>query len=276
MKLLAILLSLFISMPAFAGKLTREQIDWCKAQTPPLTKDACKEHWSNPTPPPEVWTPSAPTSFYIQLTGNTSNVNVAVDAYETDLFDSDPIPAGVGIAYFSAGSYEDWRPDEGDFPESVKGRSNGWPGEKWLDIRQLDVLGTIMAKRMDLAVAKGYRAVDPDNVDGYDNRTGFKISYNDQIKYNRMLANLAHERGLAIGLKNNLGQIRDLLPLYQFAVNEECFNYGECDELSPFISADKPVFQIQYNRLYCDQAAELGFYHVRKKKDLNAWRRTCD
>ena len=25
---------------------------------------------------------------------------------------------------------ENWRPDAGDFPASVLGRSNGWPGEK--------------------------------------------------------------------------------------------------------------------------------------------------
>lgn len=52
------------------------------------------------------------------------------------------------ICYFSAGSWEDWRPDAGQFPDSVKGNNlEDWPGEKWLDIRQIDVLAPIMGAR---------------------------------------------------------------------------------------------------------------------------------
>src|SRR4029078_11228551 len=42
--------------------------------------------------------------------------------------------------YISAGSWEKSRPDAGDFPASVLGRSNGWPGERWLDVRKMKVL----------------------------------------------------------------------------------------------------------------------------------------
>lgn len=74
------------------------------------------------------------------------------------------------IGYFSAGSYENWRSDERDFPSSVKGNNlDGWPGEKWLDISDWATLGPIMEARLDLAVTKGCDGVEPDNVDGYDN-----------------------------------------------------------------------------------------------------------
>jgi len=54
------------------------------------------------------------------------------------------------------------RPDAGAFPDAVKGDSNGWSGERWLDIRRLDVLGPIMQRRLDLCKQKGFDAVEPD------------------------------------------------------------------------------------------------------------------
>ena len=52
--------------------------------------------------------------------------------------------------------------------------------------------------------------MEPDNVDAYSNQTGRALSYDDQRRYNLFLAREAHERGLAIGLKNNLAQVKDL------------------------------------------------------------------
>jgi hypothetical protein len=43
---------------------------------------------------------------------------------------------------------------------------DGWPKEKWVDIRSVHVR-TIMSKRIELAAQKGFDAIDPDNVDGY-------------------------------------------------------------------------------------------------------------
>ena len=40
------------------------------------------------------------------------------------------------VCYIDAGTWEDWRPDRKRFPDSVLGRDNGWPGERWLDIRR--------------------------------------------------------------------------------------------------------------------------------------------
>ena len=110
-------------------------------------------------------------------------------------------------------------------------------GEWWLNIRRIDILGPIMAARMDLAKSKGCDGVEPDNIDVYTapNGGGFKITYQQQITYNTWLAREAHARDLSIGLKNDVDQVGDLLAYFDFAVNESCFVYNECDTLLPFI-----------------------------------------
>lgn len=224
-------------------------------------------------------------SWQIQYTGEI-DISLDVDVFNLDLFDT---PAGVidtlrqrGVfvmCYFSAGSYEDWRPDASQFPPEVLGNDmEGWPGEKWLDIRRLDLLAPIMEARLDLAVQKGCDGVDPDNVNGYTNDTGFPLTYNDQITYNVFLAQAAHLRKLAIGLKNDLEQIPDLLPYFDWALNEECFAYQECDQLLPFTQAGKPVFVIEYDlapQEFCQQANQMGFNALHKNMELDAYRTDC-
>jgi len=211
-----------------------------------------------------------------------------VDAvmFDVDLFD---VPAGtvadlkgrgrVPVCYLSAGSWEDWRPDAGSFPESVLGSElEGWPGERWLDIRRLDVLGPILEARLDLCQAKGFLGVEADNVDGYDNDTGFDLTEGDQLVFNRWLAEAAHARGLAIGLKNDVEQVAALEPYFDFAVNEECATYDECGLLLPFIRAGKAVFHVEYDLPigeFCPLTVGLGFSSMRKHSNLDAWRQPC-
>ena len=40
-----------------------------------------------------------------------------------------------------------------------------------------------------------------------------------------------------MGLKNDLDQVPQLLPYFDWALNEECMAYDECDLLAPFIDA---------------------------------------
>lgn len=56
----------------------------------------------------------------------------------------------------------------------------------------------------------------------------------------------ARERGLEIGLKNDSEQIAELGPLVDFAVNEQCVQYGECGDYSEFLASGKPVFNVEY------------------------------
>jgi hypothetical protein len=51
----------------------------------------------------------------------------------------------------------------------------GWPGERWLDIRRIDLLAPLIGQRLELCRIKGFDAVEPDNIDGYTNDTGFSL-----------------------------------------------------------------------------------------------------
>lgn len=239
------------------------------------------------TPPPpggSYWRPGPANSWQMQL-NSTLDQSVAADFYNIDGFDNDSATVGslhakgrhVGC-YISAGSYENWRPDAASFPAAVLGNSNGWPGERWLDIRRLDLLGPIMEARLDMCRAKGFDAVDPDNVDGYTNNTGLPLTAADQLAYNRFIANAAHARGMAVGLKNDLEQITTLEPSFDFAINEQCFQYSECALLTPFVTVGKPVFNIEYSgdpATFCPKAKSLGLLSQKKNLDLDAWRTVC-
>lgn len=191
------------------------------------------------------------------------------------------------ICYFSAGSYEDWREDKDLFPKSAMGKTmDGWENEKWLDISNKD-LEPIMSARLDLAVQKGCDGVEPDNVDGYTNDTGFSLTSSEQLKYNKFIANEAHKRALSVGLKNDLEQIVKLEPYFDFSINEQCHEYNECDKMKPFIDANKPVFNVEYENKYkyndtlknnmCKNSAKLKFKTLILPLDLdNSFRYSCD
>ena len=191
-------------------------------------------------------------TWQIQYDGNI-NTSLDVDIYNLDLFETEADTISdlhtrhiFVMCYFDAGSFEEWRPDAADFPAEVIGKKyKWWHQEKWLDIRKIDILAPIIAARLDLAAQKGCDGADPDNVNGFVNETGFQITYQDQLKFNVWLAESAHARGLSIGLKNDLEQIHDLIPYFDWQLSEECFQYNECKSLLPFIEAGKPVFDIE-------------------------------
>jgi hypothetical protein len=176
------------------------------------------------------------------------------------------------ICYFSAGSYEDWRSDAAQFPAASLGRNmDGWAGEKWIDVRNSG-LRTVMAARIALAKSKGCHGVEPDNVDGYSNSTGFPLTAQDQISYNSFLADTAHAQGLIIALKNSTDLVGALVDKFDFAVVEECFRYNECQAYSPFINKGKAVLNAEYNNYsgaICNEAARLKFSTVFFNLDLD-------
>jgi len=154
--------------------------------------------------------------------------------------------------------------------------------ERWLDIRQIDVLAPIMRARLDLALAKGCDGIEPDNIDGYDTTahesSGFPLTYADQLRYNRWIVAEAHGRGMAVGLKNDIHQTVDLVGDFDFAVSEQCFQYGECQFFTAFITAGKPVFECEYKlatSAFCPQANAMNFSSIKKKASLNGYLVTC-
>lgn len=241
---------------------------------------------------PEWWKPPAGTSFQWQLTGLPVDLRADAQAYDLELFDNEAetvrrlhAAGRKAICYISVGSVEDWRPDARDFPPTVVGRNyDGWPGEKWLDIRRIDLLAPILRARLDMCKAKGFDGVEPDNVDLHNQKTGFPITAVDQLRFNKWLAAEAHQRGLSIGLKNNAEQAEDLVDDFDWALTEECFVQGWCADMRPFVEAGKPVFMVEYTdqitarrfrAAACAHATRLGFHAILKNRELDAFRTGC-
>lgn len=236
------------------------------------------------------WTPQISNTWQWQLTG-TINTHYSVDVYDIDLFESstaliDQLHADGRkvVCYFSAGSYEPYRDDSNQFlPTELGNPLAGFADEKWLDIRSPNVRD-IMVARLDLAKQKGCDGVEPDNVDGYSNSSGFDFTASDQLDFNQFLAEQSHQRGLAVGLKNDLEQVAELVNFFDFSVNEQCHEYNECGMLKPFIDAGKPVFNAEYAVQYvndsvalCNAAQAANFRTLILPEDLdNSFRINCD
>ncbi len=218
---------------------------------------------NEPSPYIGWFQPDTNTTWQWQLLGDV-NTSYDVDLYDIDLFDN---PTALiqslktsgkkVICYFSAGTFEDWRDDADQFPASVIGKAlPEWDGENWLDIRTAAVR-SIMEKRLDIAVSKGCDGVEPDNMDGYANNSGFSLTATDQLYYNRFIANAAHDRNLSVGLKNDVDQLAGLVDYYDFAVNEECFFYNECNAYTTFTDLNKAVFNAEYEEPYISDHTTL-------------------
>lgn len=230
----------------------------------------------------ERWTPSPGATFAWQLRGRVDAGRIDAEVVDVDGFDTPTATVDElhrrgahVICYVSVGSFENWRPDAPSFPEEVLGAPlDGWEGERWLDVRRLDVLEPIMAARMDRCRDHGFDAVEADNVDGYLNESGFPLGAEDQLAFNRRMAAMAHERGLSFALKNDLPQIPDLLDDVDFSIVEQCAEFDECDRVAPFVQAGKAVFDVEYDA--CPAAVPTGVTMVLLPLELDGTsRRPC-
>jgi hypothetical protein len=231
------------------------------------------------------WTPPVNATWQWQL---SVPVDQTVDAsvYDIDLFENEAsVVASLHaqgrhvICYMDAGTWEGWRPDASKFPASVLGKADpGWTEEKWLDIRQLSIIEPLMEARFKLCKEKGFDGIEADNVDGWQNNTGFPITAAEQLAYDEWLANTAHSLGLSIALKSDTQQIPELEPYYDYSVDEECVEYSECSLLEPFVKAGKPVFEVEYAKTpsqFCAETNALGLMAMQKGKELEAWNAPC-
>ncbi|KAL2068696.1 hypothetical protein VTL71DRAFT_15034 [Oculimacula yallundae] len=241
----------------------------------------------------KFWQPAAGATWQIELSGVVTDTSYPADVFDLDLFDTpkatiDALHANGKkvICYFSAGSFENWRPDQAKFVAGDKGSGmEGWAGEWWLNTKTANVR-SIMASRIDLAADKGCDAVDPDNVDGYANANGVGLTSTDGADFLNFLADTAHAKGLSIGLKNAGDLVSKVLDKMQFHVNEQCLEFGECLTFKAFIDAGKPVFHIEYpesapniaadvKSAKCVAANTMSFSTVLKTEALNAWVDPC-
>jgi hypothetical protein len=244
---------------------------------------------NSPTSAPQTWWhPQPGLTWQWHILNTDVDPSVEADVYDIDLYVAQSIIDDLHarsrkvIGYISVGSWENWRPDKDSFPPEVLGADyEGWAGEKWLDLRQIDKLAPTMRARLDLCRAKGFDAVEPDNMEIHGNGSGFPITYDDQLRYALWLADEAHQRGLAIGMKNAGDQVGDLVAHYDFAITEDYYHYGSHEKMLPFIAAGKPVFAAEYTDMDVDFTAACawgqahGVSFILKHRMLDGWMRTC-
>jgi hypothetical protein len=73
-------------------------------------------------------------------------------------------------------------------------------------------------------------------------------------------------------------QVIDLLPYFDWALDEQCFQYKECDKLLPFISLDKAVMEVEYKlnpSQFCSKANAMNFKSMKKRLNLGLYRVAC-
>ena len=230
------------------------------------------------------------------------NSDSSIEIYDIDMFDNESTGA-VGllqsfgkkvICYVDVGSWEDFRDDKDDFPDSILGNVyHGFPDERWLDIRDVNpaksntgtALADILAARFDRAMQMGCDAVEPDNMDVYDETahdpSGFPLSYEDQMYFNLWVSQEVRSRGMAVGLKNNINQAQDprTIEAFDFVVSEQCVQYNECGYYSGFIDAGKPVFLAEYElepETFCPVAKANRISATGKRENLDTYRTNCD
>lgn len=300
---LMLALGVFIIWRVFAGSLIATEVEsWTpssssgvaiKADTaasggnymeflaPPATSTTVTQ------PAVGLWKPTADKQLKLNwnLDGAGLDVNkvpsLPAEIYE---FDGDYNPASsvaklhsLGkkvICYFDGGVYETYRADASKFPKSIIGKQDvGWAGSYWLDIRQVAILEPIMRARIQNCKDKGFDAVDPDEVTNWSNVSGFPLSYQDQITYNRAMASWAHAAGLSIALKGDLEQAHDLAQDYDFTLNEECYMYGECSSVyNPADGKNYPGLQ-SFTQL--NKAVWIAEYPEEYKAGALNWANTC-
>jgi hypothetical protein len=186
----------------------------------------------------------------------------------------------------SVGTLENDRYDASLIPKEVLGKTYPeWPDEKWLDIRQIDKLKPWLNSRINMILKKKFDGIEPDNMDSYDNETGFNIQIADTKKYADYLISLAHSNGLSIGQKNVKELSADYASKFDWMLTEDAFAQGWQDELSIYIKLKKPVFAVEYTdemsqsgfeKNVCPAAKQLHYTAILKKRDLSQWVDRCN
>jgi hypothetical protein len=235
-----------------------------------------------PAPAPAShWQPPPTTAAWQWQLQGRIDTSVAAGVYDIDGFAARGADVRAlhrqgrrAICYLDVGSWESYRPDAGRFPAAVIGkRYEGFPDESWLDVRRYPAFAAPLRARIAMCARKGFDAVEPDNLAGWENDTGFAIAATDQLRFNRWIARQVHARGMAVALKNDGSQAGQLLGSFDFAIVEQCFQYDECGLYRPFVAAGKAVFEAEYEiepAQFCAAAAAIGFSAIRKSYDLFA------
>lgn len=255
-----------------------------------------------------------------KLPSTTAGEPGTASIWDTDDFDdasamtaSEPSgPSSVVTALHSRGAYsicyveagaQQPEPDSAHFAAadytngSLKTtQMQGYSAEHWFDTRGFAgyvpggaLTGTAaniaagMSLRIKGCAAEGQDALEPDDLDGYTNKSasgakggGWGLTQADAAGYGAWLAYTAHADGLAIFQKNDTDNIKADEPTFDGAISEECNAYDDpCSEWKPYLSAGKPVLNAEYTddgektSKFCSADIKLGIDGALFNVDLN-------
>ncbi len=224
--------------------------------------------------PHATFTPAAGTRWQIQLSGAFDG-SVAANVYDLDPYTTPEATVAAieargarAICHLDAGAADMTLPDAATVPAEVLGEPDGTQ-RRWLDIRNWAAIRPVLAARFELCRAKGFQGVDADETYGYENPTGFDLTSADQITYDRQIADLAHEYGLAAGVRTRPAMARSIEPFVDFTVVDGCFTTPDCADYFAFVDANKAVYDVETGAgtRFCTLARVYGFAAIRKPDD---------
>lgn len=193
------------------------------------------------------------------LSGQNGQTVYDIDGANSTAADVAAIHAAgaIAVCYVDVGSLEPNRPDTSQFPSSVIGPAvQGWPGENWLLVtaaNQSIILPLMKARFANWCQAKGFDAIEPDNLDAWTNIT--QVNEADNLAYDLAVGQAAHAIHMSVGLKNvmtdlSTSQYPTFLAQFDWALNEQCYENSECGVYTAagsFLPANKAVFDVEYN-----------------------------
>jgi hypothetical protein len=130
-----------------------------------------------------------------------------------------------------------------------------WPGEFAIDIstgRSRARATRHVERRLRRCAAKGFRAVEYDNLDSWTRYPTAPFGRSDSVAYAKRLIRAAHRHGLAAAQKNTV-ELNGRRLGFDFAIAEECGRWREC---------------AGYKRMYGQHVLAIEY----RRRDM---RRTC-
>jgi hypothetical protein len=104
----------------------------------------------------------------------------------------------------------------------------GYPDEHWVDVRRLSGLAPVIDARLQMCASKGFDGVEIDNIDGWDNPSGFPLTPEDAEAWLASVANEAHALKLFVLWKNDPYLASFGKRYFDGALSEQCFTFEEC------------------------------------------------
>jgi hypothetical protein len=206
-------------------------------------KDILEIESSEYTPVP--FEPKSNSSWHIEIK-NKELAEKEVDLYIIDLLSGEPQTkvntVAVGdtkvVCKLSAGTYDSqierlYPVENHPYPEVAVGNIQTNGSTYWVDITS-DYVREIMKGRIEFASRVGCDGILFTEVSSYDQNTGFQITEDDQIEFNRYLSGKAHEFGVFAGFSDIEAQIYSHSQFADLVFVQNCFQRGTCKKYEDF------------------------------------------